>query len=407
MAGYIQDQNKGLLVADTTSILADVQAEFRQAFGSNLDLKSSTPQGILIAAETAARASVMRNNADVANQINPTVATRVFLDSVCALMDIRRNRDLPTTFTNIEISGDPGTFIPALSRCRTQNGDVVLLTSDVTIPNGRVINVSFTSQAPGEISLGAIDVPWTIVDGTIGWGAATPRAASSTTSGTVEMSDIQLRMFRRDTLANQGRQTVRAIKARVMNVLGVKSMSIRENDTGTIGVVAGVEFTKGNAVWVCVDGGADLDVANAMLAGKSGGIPWDAGTAAGTPVNVDVLESASKQTYTVTFTRPIESFIFARLTVIQKHTIASPQQASQDAILAWAAGEQDSEAGLVTGASVSSFELAGAVNVGVPGMYVRNAEVSRDGITWYAELVANLWDKFLLPRGNITIVVEA
>lgn len=407
MAGYIQDQNKGLLVADTTSILADVQAEYKQAFGSNLDLKSSTPQGILISAETAARASVMRNNADVANQINPNIATKVFLDSICALMDIRRNRDLPTTFTNIEISGDPGTFIPALSRCRTQNGDVVLLSSDVTIPNGRTINVSFTSQAPGQISLGTIDVPWTIIDGTIGWGSATPRAASSANAGTVQMSDIQLRMFRRDTLANQGRQTVRAIKARVMDVFGVKSMSIRENDTGVVGNVGGVIFTKKNAVWVCVDGGSDLDVANAMLAGKSGGIPWDVGTAAGTPVSVNVVETASSQTYTVMFTRPIESAIFARLTVIQKYTIASPQQACQDAILAWAAGKQDSEAGLVTGASVSSFELAGAVNVGVPGMYVRSVEVSRDGTTWSAELVANLWDKFLLPRGNITVVVES
>lgn len=407
MAGYIQDQNKGLLVADTTSILADVQAEYKQAFGSNLDLKSSTPQGILIAAETAARASVMRNNADVANQINPNIATKVFLDSICALMDIRRNRDLPTTFTNIEISGDPGTFIPALSRCRTQNGDVVLLSSDATIPTGRTINVSFTSQAPGQISLGTIDVPWTIIDGTIGWGSATPRAASSANAGTVQMSDIQLRMFRRDTLANQGRQTVRAIKARVMDVFGVKSMSIRENDTGVVGNVGGVVFTKKNAVWVCVDGGSDLDVANAMLAGKSGGIPWDVGTTAGTPVSVNVVETASNQTYTVMFTRPIESAIFARLTVIQKYTIASPQQACQDAILSWAAGEQDSEAGLVTGASVSSFELAGAVNVGVPGMYVRSVEVSRNGTTWSAELVANLWDKFLLPRGNITVVVES
>ncbi|WVW37729.1 baseplate J family wedge protein [Aeromonas phage Gekk3-15] len=396
MAGYIQDQSKGVLVADTTSILSDVQAEYKLAFGPTVNLNSNTAQGLLITAETLARSGVMRNNADVANQINPNMASDKFLDSVCALMGIRRNRNLPTQFSNIEIDGDPGTFIPKGSRCRTENGDVVYLANDVTIPNGRIINVSFTSQSAGEIALGTIGVPWTIIDGTLGWGSATPRVGSTAEAGTVKMTDIQLKMFRKDMLANQGRQTVRAIKARVMDVFGTKSISIRENDTGAPTTIDGVVFPESNAVWVCVDGGSDLDVAIAMLSAKSGGVPWSVGVGAGTPVSVSVVDQSSGQTYVVDFTRAVEATIHARVTVSQKYSVANPQQACQDAILNWAAGLQDSEPGLIVGASISAFEVAGAINVDVPGMYVKIAQVSRDGTNWSDELVADLWEKFEL-----------
>lgn len=407
MAGYIQDQSKGVLIADTTSILSDVQTEYKSALGQNINLNSNTPQGMIISSETLARSGVMRNNAEMANQINPNVSSNIFLDSVCALMDIERNRNIPTTFYNIEIDGDPDTFIAVGSRCRTENGDIVSLANDIVIPLGRIAKVTFISQQPGVIDMGTVDKPWTIIDGTLGWGSATPRSDSTAAGGTVRMSDIKLRMFRKDSLANQGRGTVRAIKARVMDVFGTMSLTIRENDTGAPTTIDGVVFTKNNGMWVCVDGGSDTDIVSALMEAKSGGVPWDVGTANGTPVNASFRDVDSDQLYQVSFTRPIEITVFTRVTVRQDSSIASPQQSCQDAILAWAAGEQDGEPGLVTGADLSAFEVAGAINVDVPGMFVKNSEVSLDGTNWVSYIDIPLWQKCSLPRGNITVVLVA
>lgn len=403
MAGYIQDQVKGVLIADTTTILDDVQAEFKLAFGNNINMASNTPQGILANSEAIARSGVMRNNAEIANQLNPDVSSGIFLDSVCALMGIQRNSDTSTTFNNIEITGVADTFIPNGVKCRTENGDLVYLPNDVTIPAEGLIKVTFKSVDPGAISMGPIDKPWAIVDGVLGWGAATPRADSVVVDGTVRQTDTRLRLYRKDRLANQARQTPRGIKARVMALSGVKSMTIRENDTGAPVTIDGVVFAKNNGMWVCVDGGSDADIANAMLEGKSGGCPWEAGTGNGSPVTVTQIDPETDQEYTMTFTRPDVITIFVRATVKQANTIADPVTACQDAILSWANGEQEGEPGLVTGAPISVFEVGGAINVGVPGMYVKNVEVSLDGSSWAIELPIALWERADLPRGNINI----
>jgi hypothetical protein len=61
----------GVIVADTSDILSEVQAEWQGVFGPTLNLAQSTPQGLMIAAEALARSNVVKNNAVVSNQINP------------------------------------------------------------------------------------------------------------------------------------------------------------------------------------------------------------------------------------------------------------------------------------------------------------------------------------------------
>lgn len=408
MAGYIQNQGTGVLVPDTASVLSDVQTEYKNTFGQDLDLNSDTPQGILISVEATARTAVIKNNAEVANQINPNIANKVFLDSVCGLMDIKRSKNTSSTFSGIEITGDAGTLIKQGSRCRTPDGDVVRLSSDVTIPVSGTTSGVFVSQAYGNTNMGPVDTPWTIVDGTIGWGTAVPRSTSVQTPGTIEQTDNQLRNYRKNTLANQGRQSVRAIKGRLYgSVSGLLSASIRENYTKNAPVtIDGVNFQLPNAIWVCVDGGSDTDVVSALMEGKSCGAAWDAGSGNGTPTTVQFVEPASGQTYPVTFTRGSSVTLHCRAYVRQLYAVDNPQTACQDAILSWAAGEHMNEPGLVLGANFSAFSVAGAISVDVPGMYVRKAEVSTDGITWSEEIPMALWQKGTLPRGNITIVLE-
>lgn len=256
--------------------------------------------------------------------------------------------------------------------------------------------------------MGPIGTPWTIVDGTIGWGSATPIVTSTQTPGTIQQTDNQLRNYRKNTLANQGRQSVRAIKARLYgDVQGLLSASIRENYTKNAPLtIDGVNFQLPNAIWVCVDGGADADIASALMEAKSCGSAWDAGSGNGTSTTVQFVEPASGQTYPVVFTRGSGVRVYCRAYVRQLYSVDNPQTACQDAILAWTSGKHVNEPGLVLGANFSAFGVAGAIAVDVPGMYVRKAEVSTDGVNWVEEIPMALWQKGVLPRGDITIILE-
>ncbi|UVN13638.1 hypothetical protein FBPa24_0039 [Pseudomonas phage vB_PaeM_FBPa24] len=87
------------------------EAEFRAALGANINLAASTPQGSLVAAEAIARSSVMRNEARIANTINPNVSFGTFLDAICALMGIERGSDLSTFGYGVQVTGRSQTRI--------------------------------------------------------------------------------------------------------------------------------------------------------------------------------------------------------------------------------------------------------------------------------------------------------
>lgn len=96
MANYGYVTSTGVIVPDTSTTLDQVRSEYRAAFGDDLDTSAETPQGVLITAETESRDAVARNNADLANQINPNLAGGVFLDAIWQLTGGQRVRATPT-----------------------------------------------------------------------------------------------------------------------------------------------------------------------------------------------------------------------------------------------------------------------------------------------------------------------
>ena len=85
MADYQYIDTTGVIVPDTATIQSEVEGEYKAVFGQDLVVTPNTPQGVLITAEVAARSNVVRNNAALANQINPNLAGGVFLDAIWAV----------------------------------------------------------------------------------------------------------------------------------------------------------------------------------------------------------------------------------------------------------------------------------------------------------------------------------
>lgn len=418
MTTYNYLLDTGVIVEDTSTVLTDVQGEWQTALGANINVDAATPQGTLITADTLARTNVMRQNAELANNFNPNLSQGTFLDAMCALLGITRGVNQSTVATGVTFTGNGVTAvgpIPAGSRVQTANGDIFVTTAPVTIPSsGSITTVALQSQASGAIPLPVGTL--TILDGYVGWASASITGGTVVTLGTLAYTDGQLRNMRLQQLAMQGIGSSAAIQAAVLAVNGVTSCKVIENNTGATGAVQGVTFTKANAMWVCVAGTfSNAALAAALYGAHNGGCPWDFGSAGmgNQLTGLQATDPATGMTYAVLATTPILYDGYVQISVHQNNNVASPASAVQNAIVAYATGQEDGEVGLTVGASLSAYEIAGAVARQLPGMYVKSCSVATvthgsaapSGGAYVQEVVVQPYQQVLLPSGNIIVTL--
>lgn len=359
----------GVIVPDTSGILAQVQDEYKAVFGSDLVVTPDTPQGVLITAEALARSQEVRNNAAVANQINPNIAGGVFLDAIMALLGVQRTPATQTVVPGVTLTGVASTTVPVGSQAQTPAGDIFVTLSTVVIGLGGTITVDFASVEYGPIPCDIGDLTQ-IVTNVLGWETVNNTAAG--VLGATTQSDQAARAYRNNTLAFQGVALAEAITSALFNVAGVTSLAFLENVAATTQTIQGISMVA-HSVWACVKGGSNLDVAAALLENKSSGAAWNGGT------TVNVIEPASGQTYAVKFDRP------ASIGILVKVTSAGDSAAIIQAVLDYAAGlieitgsngAQSNVPGFVVGSDVSPFEISGAIMAENPGIFVNKVEIS-------------------------------
>jgi len=366
MVDYTYLGDTGVIVADTSTVQDTVVSEFQAALGSDLVTTANTPAGVLITAETLARSEVLKNNAALANQINPNLAGGVFLDAIMALTGGTRIAASYSVVPNVSLAGLPGTVIPAGSLAALSDGTQFASVSAVTLDGSGSGSVDFQAVEVGPIAA-ASGALTQVVTAVLGWDSVTNPTAA--TLGRNVQTDQALRLYRKNTLSLQNVALPEAITSALYAVPNVTSLAFRENQSSSSATIDDISMVR-NSIWVCVKGGTDAAVAAALLANKSLGCNWNGST------TVSVVEPVSGQAYSVKFDRPTEVPVQARVTVRNVGAVTEVPGTVRAAVLAYATGQIDGEAGFTVGADVSPFELAGAVNVQSPGLFVTKLEVS-------------------------------
>jgi len=366
---YVYVEPTGTIVPDAAQIQIDVENEYKNAFGQDLNVSPSTPQGVLITTEVLARIAVAENNVAVANQINPNLAGGVFLDAILALTGSART---PNTFTTVigSLAGVVGTVVPAGSLAQNAVTGVNYATlTEVTIPS----DVVFQAQEPGPTPCSVGDLSL-VISNVLGWETVT-NSLNQTELGQLEQSDASARTFRNNTLALQGTGTTEAITSGLYAVKDVKSLSFLENVTGGTLVIEGVTMLS-HSIYICIDGGTDDDVANAILATKSAGAGYNNGASA-IPVTVTITDEFTGQEYDVEFDRPDVIDISVQVTVKANSPITNPEAAIKQAVVDYANGTLSDEPGFTVGTDISSFEIAGAINREFPLLFVQDVQTKK------------------------------
>lgn len=401
MALFDYKLNTGFIVPNTSTLKADVQAEFVRAFGSDLNLEDETPQGRLIDVEVSARDAVVRTVAELANQINPNFSKGVFLQTLAALHGIRPEGASYSHAAGVKLQGQPGTKIASGSRVATSTGDRFRLSSDVTL-NAQGVgysDVDAVETGPVQAGIGEINV---IIDGVFGWQSVTnPTAAVPGASAT---STAELRRERNDKLFIMGQGHIQSIMSKLRALPGVRGVTSRTNPSASAATIDGVVLTP-HATWINVLGGEDSAIAKTILSAAQAGSPLIAGTNNGTAVTVNVVDEYSGQTYPVIFTRSTEVAVKIKVTYSESLSVSAPnpEVAIADAILSYAAGELEGEAGFINGVPVSPFEVAAAINAVTPGLFIKKVEVAKvaDALSTNDVEIA-LWEQATVSTGNIT-----
>lgn len=388
-------ESTGTILPDVADTQTQVEGEFRLALGDTLSLDPQTPQGRLIAAEVDARNTFLRNMAAVANQINPNLAEGLFLDAIWRLTGGQRISATQSTVV-ATLAGVAGTVIPAGSQASTVAGDVFELAATVTLDAAGVASGQFRSVLFGPVPAapGALT---NITTGLLGWETVTNPLAA--TLGVVGESDLASRTRRRNTLALQGVALPEAITSGLYALPGVHSLVFRENVTAATAVIDGVSMVA-HSIFVCIAGGVDADIAAELLYRKSLGAGWNGTT------TVNVTEPNSGQVYAVKFQRPAAVSISIKATVKVGGAINDPATAVRQALVDYAAGLIDGESGFVVGASVSPFELAGAVNIQHPTLYVQKMEIAITGnALGVVEIPISIQQIATLNANNVQVVI--
>lgn len=393
---YQYINSSGVIVPDTAETRATVEAEFQSVFGTDMPLDPSTPQGGLITLLTEARDGMARNNAEVANQINPDLAGGVFLSALWRFTGGQRRAGSFSRLIGVVLSGQPNTLIPAGSIAVVSgSGAQFANTSAVLIGPDGTVSTDFQALETGPINvpIGGLD---SIASGVLGWETVTNPAVAI--PGKLVEGDIPSRLRRRQTLALQTISSTEAIISELYNTDGVESLSFRENVASTTQVIDGINMVP-HSIYACVDGGTNEDVALVLMREKTCGAAYNGA------VTVPTTQPLSGQVIQVKFDRPEEIQVFVRFTV--RPSPLDAQNIIPDTIIAYRDGEIPGDRGFTVGTSVSPFELSGALHQVAPSIFVTKVELSTNGgVSWTTNSVSVAINQVArVTRSSVLVVI--
>lgn len=396
---YSYIETTGVVVTDTSKVKEQVQKEYQKALGEDLDLNDSTPQGRLIEAETIARKRTIENMALLANMFNKNQAFGIFLDSLASVFGIDRIGATRTRVT-CTLSGEEGTVVPANAQVQDTNGNLYYLENKVEIDEEGTATGVFLAMNKGAIDCQANTVTQ-IVTAVLGWTSVSNSSAGIT--GLDGESDNSLRQqFSVKQYSGDGQS--KNVENKVLQVDDVIDCLVLENETNASKTVEGIVIATPHSIYVCVDGGEDNAVAQAIYQAKSGGCAYGAdGT--NTPTASNLITKSVNNT-TVIFARPSTKEIEVKVTLASGQATNDMKAKVKQAITQYVGGNIEQVEGLRIGTFVSPFEIASAITIQIPEIYISQVEIKVKNVGSFstATISVNANEKATIDEEDITVL---
>ncbi|MBR2505371.1 MAG: baseplate J/gp47 family protein [Bacilli bacterium] len=396
MANYEYNTTTGIVVPDTSQVKIDVENEFRSALGQDLDVSASTPQGRLIEVETVARKRVIENMALLANMFNKDQAFGIWLDVILKFFGADREGATATKVV-CQLEGEAGTSILANAQAKDTSGNIYYLENSVTLDENGEGEGTFVCMIKGAIECQANTLTQ-IVTAILGWNSI--NNASAGVTGKEGESDNQARL-KLSVTQYKGEGQKANIKNAILQVENVVDCKVLENYTNGSIIEDGITITAPHSIYVCVDGGNDTEIAQAIVRSKSGGSAFGADL---NNTSAEYLVTEETEGTTVRFARPTQVPVQIKVTLKSGQAIADNITKVKQAIIDYANGKFDEVEGLNIGSDVSPFEIASAITIAIPELYINQVQASKlDDTLGTAVVLINANEIATIDETNITV----
>lgn len=347
----------GFIIPAESAVLAGVQADINQAFGGNLNFTTSsgsavnaTPQNQLASSEAAIINSANQTFLYYTTQVDPAYAQGRMQDAIGRIYFIER---LPAQSTVVQClcTGLPQTLIPFGSVAEDTSGNLYTSTADATISNNGSVTVQFAANNPGPTPCPAGTLT-TIYQAVNGWDTITNQ--SDGVLGTNVESRAAFEERRAASVAGNSFGAIGSILGAVSEVPGVLDYYGYDNGTPNPVTVLG-QVVAANSIFICVSGGAQAAVAQAIWSKKAPGCAYTGNT---TVVVVDPNPLyQNPPAYNVTYETPASLEVLFTVNLVNSAAVPSNAVALVQAALvnAFAGGDGGARARIASDILATRF----------------------------------------------------
>lgn len=252
----------GLSVPDISDVLAGRLTDMTTALGGGASQSLSSPQGQIAQSDTEIIAQEYDKLLCLFNQVNPDYSTGRFQDGIGRIYFMDRISAQGTVVTATCI-GQVGTTIPAGSSAVDTSGYIYQSIDNAIIPSTGSVDVQFVNTTTGPITCaaGALSQIYRAVSG---WDAITN--VSPGVVGVDVESRIAFETRRRQSVARNSRNQDASTLSALLETSGVLDAYVWSNRTATTINKGTTNFpVLGHSIYICVYGGTDSDVAEAIF----------------------------------------------------------------------------------------------------------------------------------------------
>jgi len=288
----------GFIIPSAETVLAGVLEDINSAFGGNLNIDLTTPQGQLASSETAVIDEVNQTFLKYTQQVDPAYASGRMQDGIARIYFIERNPSQPTVVQAV-CTGLEGVVIPEGALALASDGNQYICTEAGTIPVSGNITLTFECLVPGPIPCPA-DTLNQIYQSIPGWDSINNPSDGVLGNNVESRQAFEARRAASVALNSIG--SLPSVKGAVLTVSNVIDAYVTENDTNSPVTIGGVTLSP-NSLYVAVVGGDASAVARAIWSKKAPGCAYNGNT------SVQVQDTSTGYvppypTYTVQFEIP-------------------------------------------------------------------------------------------------------
>lgn len=400
MSGQISVSASGIVVPQASEIKEAFQGVFVGAFGSDLNLDDSTPQGNLIDGLTEQK---QLDNAQLLyffNQLNPNTNSGIFQDAIASIFGLQRKEATHSVVTCV-CTGLEGTVLKGKdsgdpAKAMSVNGDVFICTIGGTIPASGTISLQFEAENSGEIAVSAntINKIYNVVSG---WDTVNNPTDGSLGEPEESRQDFEAR--RKKSLALNATGSLNSVYSHIASVSGVTDVFCYENYTNSNLTYRGITLPP-HSVFICQNGASSQsELAEAIYNSLSAGCdttPDDQST----PTTCTYHEPLTGIDYTYNYFNSTNTPIYIQVNIAEGISDELKGKIKEAFLKEFTGESLVNNEKISIGTTIYASRFYNVINaLDDKDIILKSVKVSSDGTTWVDLLSFNM---NVLPILNIT-----